>query len=167
MGKNGPTRPNKSGQGTLADVIMTPEDSAIAIIEYFNPTGIILEPCRGTGNIYNNLPQTKLWCEISQGKDFFDFNEKVDWIITNPPYSIYDKFLEHSIDLAEEIVFLVPLSKFFRGIKLENKIREWGGIKEILHLGTGSKLGFTFGFPVGCIHYSKGYSGDVKYTKWF
>lgn len=167
MGKNGPTKPNRTEHGTLNDVVMTPAETAVEIIKYFNPEGKILEPCRGSGNIYNNLPETKLWCEITEGVDFFNFNDRVDWIFTNPPYSIYDRFLLKSLEVSDNVVFLCPLSKFFRGIKVEKEIYNYGGVKEILHLGTGSKLGFTFGFPVGCIHYQKGYKGDVKYTKLF
>ena len=167
MGKNGPTKPNRTGTGTLNDVVMTPQQTAIEIIEYFSPSGLVLEPCRGSGNIYNNLPGQKEWCEVSEGVDFFNYNKRVDWIITNPPYSIYDKFLLKSLEVADNVVFLCPLSKFFRGMKVEQQINLYGGVKEILHLGTGSKLGFTFGFPVGCIHYQKNYKGDLQYTKRF
>ena len=69
------------------DIVMTPSRFAKEIIDYFNPSGLILEPCRGDGGFYNNFLKPKEWCEITEGKDFFDFNEKVDWIITNPPYS--------------------------------------------------------------------------------
>ena len=144
MGKNGPTKPNRSGLGTQNDVIMTPEKTAVEIIAYFNPQGEVLEPCKGTGNIYNNLSGDKHWCEISMGKDFFAWDKKVDWIITNPPYSIYDQFLLKSLEVADNVVFLCPLSKFFRGIKIEQQIYEFGGIKEVLHLGTGSKLDTEF-----------------------
>ena len=40
----------------------------------------VLEPCRGDGAFYDALPSNvhKEWCEIRQGKDFFDFQGKVD-----------------------------------------------------------------------------------------
>ena len=56
-------------------------------------------------------------------------------------------------------------NKVFKGIKLDRKIAEYGGIKEVLHLGTGSQHGFPFGFSVGCIHYKRGYSGCIEYTR--
>ena len=31
-------------------------------------------------------------------------------------------------------------------------------------MGGGSKHGFAFGFPVGCLHYQKGFVGDCKIT---
>ena len=48
------------------------------------------------------------WCEISEGKDFFDYNGKVDWIITNPPYSIFDDFLDKAFEVADNVVMFVP-----------------------------------------------------------
>ena len=91
-----PTQPNRTEKSTPNDVVMTPNESAIKIIEHFKPKGSILEPCRGEGAFYNNFPNTdKDWCEISEGKDFLHYEKHVDWIITNPPFSIFDLFLEH------------------------------------------------------------------------
>jgi len=41
---------------------------------------------------------------------------------------------------------------------------DYGGLKEIVYMGGGSKHGFAFGFPVGCLHYQKGFVGDCKIT---
>ena len=38
------------------DMVMTPEPSAIDVINHFSPTGKILDPCRGEGAFYNNFP---------------------------------------------------------------------------------------------------------------
>ena len=86
-------KPNKTSKATLNDVVMTSEETAIKIINYFNPVGTILEPCKGTGNFYNNFNINKDYCEISEGIDFLKYNKQVDWIITNPPFSIFDLFL--------------------------------------------------------------------------
>ena len=68
MGTNGPTQPNRTGKSTANDVVMTREPTAKWIIDYFQPTGVVLEPCRGTGAFYNQFPGEKDWCEISEGK---------------------------------------------------------------------------------------------------
>lgn len=65
MGK--PTIPNRSGKATAADLVMTPIHIAEIIIRRYQPEGTCLEPCRGTGNIYNLLPEPKDWCEITEG----------------------------------------------------------------------------------------------------
>ena len=102
--KNQPNRNYKSD-----DVVMTPEDLAIKLIEHFKPQGKGLEPCRGTGNIWNHLDNAD-WCEITEGKDFFDYSEHVDYIFTNPPWSQVRKFLLHSYELADEIYMLFTIN---------------------------------------------------------
>ena len=48
----------------------------------------VLDPCRGDGAFYNNFPSNvkKDWCEINEGRDFFDYDEKCDTIMTNAPF---------------------------------------------------------------------------------
>ena len=46
------------------------------------------------------------WCEIGKGRDFFDYDGRVDYIFTNPPWSRICEFLFHSIKVADEIYFL-------------------------------------------------------------
>ena len=160
-------KPNKTGKQNQTDKVMTREDVAIKIIEHFNPTGITLEPCRGSGSFYNNINGEKDWCEIDKNKDFFDYNKKANWIITNPPYSIYDKFLLKAFEVADNVVFLVPLAKAFKSQKIDKEIEKYGGLKEIVMLGGGGKIGFPFGFPCGCLYYKRGYKGDVKITRMY
>ena len=156
---------NKTGKSTPNDDVMTKTESAQFIIDYFNPKGFVLEPCKGTGSFYNLFKGDKDWCEIKQGKDFFNYNKKVDWIITNPPFSIFDEFLLKAFEIADNIVFFCPLVKTFKGKKLDQKIQEYGDIKEIIHMGTGSQHGFPFGFSVGCIYYKRNYKGKITYTR--
>ena len=120
------------------DCVQTPELLAKSIIEYFAPKGLILEPCRGESSFYNNLPEPKDWCEIKEGKDFFcDYHEKVNWIITNPPFSLMRKFLQHSMQLSDNIIFLCPINHII-GLKARLRdIRENGFyIREILQIDT-------------------------------
>lgn len=159
-------KPNKTGISTPNDRIMTKESVAKWILNYFKPTGTILEPARGDGSFYRFMESPKDWCEIDKGRDFLKYNKKVDWIITNPPFSIYDLFLLKSFDIADNIVFLAPLNKAFKSRKIDKAIEEYGGLKEIVMLGGGGKIGFPFGFPVGCLHYKKGYGGNkIKLTR--
>lgn len=166
MGK--PTKPNKTNKPTAADTVLTNEDTAAWIVNYFNDwTGILLDPCAGEDAFYKNFPEgMRMRCEIKDSLDFFnwDDNNKVAWIITNPPYSIYDLFLEKAFKVANNVVFFVPIAKAFKSNKVQNMVMEYGGLKEIIYMGGGSKHGFGFGFPVGCLHYKKGYKGDCKIT---
>ena len=38
------------------DIVMTPEYLAQDIIQHYEPKGLILDPCRGTGAFYDNYP---------------------------------------------------------------------------------------------------------------
>ena len=159
-----PTKPNKSGKATASDSVQTPINVAQFMVRYFTPKGICLEPCRGNGNIFNELPAPKYFCEIKENNDFFDFRNKVDWILTNPPYSIYDKFLEHCFQVSDNVVLLVPIAKAFKSMAIERLVDDYGGLKEIVLLGGGQKCGFAFGFPTGFLYYKRGYCGDIKRT---
>ena len=162
---NKPVKPNRGYKGTTADVVMTQHESAKWIVDYFSPTGSILEPCKGSGIFYDLFKEPKDWCEIDQGRDFFEYTDRVDWIITNPPYSIFDLFLEKCLEVADNVVLFVPLTKVFKSTKIDRMISNYGGIKEIVHMGSGGRHGFPFGFPTGCIHYQRGYKGPIKYTQ--
>lgn len=145
------------------DKIYTPHWAAKDMIDHFKPMGKILEPCRGTGVFTNLLPMSD-WCELEEGKDFFQYKEKVDWIISNPPYSIMRKFILHSFELSDNIVYLIPVWKAFNAYGLVKSALEYGGIKEIKWYGTGSKLKFPMGNGIGAVHWKKDYTGPTYNT---
>lgn len=157
-----PTRANTTGRATAADSVMTPPAIARLIVDEYQPSGICLEPCRGTGNIYACLPEPRDWCEITEGRCFFDYRGKADWIITNPPYSIYDAFLEQCFKVADNVVLLVPIAKAFKSMRVERLVDRYGGLKQIWLIGGGGACGFAFGFPTGCLHYQRDYSGPIN-----
>ena len=157
-----PTQPNRTGKATASDTVQTPIYIAKMIVSFFSPQGLILEPCRGLGNIYEELPEPKDWCEITEDKDFFDYQTKVDWIITNPPFSIYDRFLSHCFDIADNVVLLAPIAKAFKSMRVERMVDKYGGLKSIWFIGSGTQCGFAFGFPTGCLYYKRGYKGKIE-----
>jgi len=169
---NGKTEFVKGKQGHKNDNVQTPVHIAKKIIDIFyvelyrnfhNSELKVLDPFKGLGAFYNNFPihTNNLWCEIKEGKDFFDFHEKVDWIISNPPYSIFDKVLDHSFEIADNVVYLVPLSKVVSSMGRIRKIAKYGGVPFIWIIGA-SKCGFPFGFPACAIHFQRGYKGETE-----
>lgn len=154
----------KGKNGTVdTDKVYTPENIAKLIINKFNLSGKVLDPFKGQGAFYNNYPETvkKDWCEIDEGKDFFEYKEHVDWIISNPPYSIYDEVMNHSFEIADNIVYLVPLNKIVSSLGRVKKIKEFGGVPYIYIIGA-SRCGFPFGFPCCAIYIKRGYTGETK-----
>jgi hypothetical protein len=141
------------------DVVYTPEWVVKDMISFFNPSGRILEPCCGDGAFLAHLPAETLWCEIQQGRDFFEFDERVDWIIGNPPYKMIREWLQHSFTLSDNIVYLIPMNSPFNSMKRMKDIFEWGGIEHIRAYGNGSIFGMNYGFAVGAFHFKKNGSG--------
>lgn len=73
------------------DIIYTPDElskDCISIID-IKESDFLLDPFLGKGSFYNNYPEVnkKDWCEIEKNKDFFKYQNNVDWIISNPPFS--------------------------------------------------------------------------------
>ena len=145
-----------------ADIVYTPEYVTIDIINRLNPTGSILDPCKGDGAFYNHLPVGSEYCELREGTDFLKYNKKLDWIIGNPPYSIFEDFLRHGFDLANNVSYLVPTNKVFQRQIIMDLINKYGGIKSIIIYGSGQLIDFPFGFSVGNFHFQKGYKGDTN-----
>ena len=87
---------------TPNDVVYTPLSLAKLLIDMadIQPSDRVLDPCRGDSIFYNNIPECiKDWCEITENKDFFKYNENVDIIIGNPPFSQWKKWLDHTVKL--------------------------------------------------------------------
>ena len=145
------------------DVVMTPEYIAKSIVHYFNPQGLVLEPCKGTGNFLKYLPKDTLWCEIKKGKDFYDFKGKVDWIVTNPPWSKVRKFLIKSMIVSDNIVFLTTIVHLWMKARLKDIKDNGFGIKEIVIMDTPKSFPQS-GFQLGVFHLQRGYSGVIKFT---
>lgn len=160
--KHNPYIQGKYGHLNPNDVVFTPDWLAEQIISMFTIRGEILEPCRGEGAFFKHLPElTTDWCEIAEGRNFYDYTKKVNWIITNPPYSDFNRFLEHSFSLADNIVLLVPVAKMFKSMGTLKSIFDYGGFVSI-HTLPASKAGFPFGFPCAVYHLKKGYKGETK-----
>lgn len=143
------------------DVVFTPDWLAQQICEMFPINGEVLEPCKGEGAFLKYLPLNTEWCEIADGKNFYDYTKKVDWLVTNPPYSDYNRFLTHAFDLAENIVLLVPVAKMFKSMGTIKQILEYGGFVSI-HVLPASKAGFPFGFPCAVYYLQRGYKGQTE-----
>jgi len=149
-----------------SDIVYTPDWVARDMVAWFNPCGTVLEPCAGGNAIYKFLPEGSEWCEIDRGRDFFSYNKHVDWIVSNPPYSLFRAWLQHSLDIADNIVYLLSLSTFFTSYSRMSDIRDKGWVKHLRIYGTGTKLGFPTGRPMAAFHFVTGYRGDTSWS-WY
>lgn len=100
------------------DVVMTPYDLAVAIVDHFQPTGYVCDPCAGTGNFLrafelrmDTVPNSITLAqgfELTVGQDFLAMEPPptFNWIITNPPWSKFTAFLKQAMRFADNVVFL-------------------------------------------------------------
>lgn len=144
------------------DVIYTPKPVALKLIEMcdLKEGDKVLDPCYGGGVFYENLPDyvEKDWCEIEKGRDFFDYKEKVDWIIGNPPFSIWKQWLEHTMTLTDKFAFVMgTMNLSFRRLRM---LEEKGFFLTKLHL---CNISFWFG-EVFLVVFEKNKPPIVSYT---
>lgn len=149
------------------DIVFTPDWLARDIVEYFKPTGVCLDPCRGDGAFLRHLPSGSHWCEIEQGVDFYAWSTPVDWIISNPPYSHLLAWIRHSFKIAANIVYLMPVHRVFSSFQFLADLQAWGGVAEIRLYGTGTRAGFRFGNAMGAVYYKAAYQGSTKWSSYF
>ena len=142
------------------DIIYTPDDVAEEIVSVFTPSGKILDPCKGDGAFLKYMPGAD-WCEIREGRDFFEYTKHVDWIVGNPPYSAWKDWLNHSFEIADNIVYLAPVNKAFNSYYVMRDTVNFGGIRHIYVIGTGSTVGFDIGFAVGAVYFKRGWQGEI------
>lgn len=141
------------------DKIYTPDDLAQRIVDRFKPSGRILEPCRGSGAFTKAMPGCH-WCELDEGIDFLAYWGHWDWIVTNPPYSKFRAFLNHSMEVADNVVFLAPISHMVLKARRRD-IKEKGfGVVSILEVDT-PKSWPQSGFQLAATHIKLGYGGLV------
>ena len=147
-----------------SDYVQTPVWCAKDMIDFYNPIGKILDPCRGENKVFTNILNNSDWCEITEGIDFFKNNKQYNWIIGNPPYSIFNKWLKHSYEIAENIVYLLPTFKVFNALGLIRMYKKYGWIKHIRIYDTGKDIEWSRSRPIGAIYFKKDFSGSTEWS---
>ena len=147
--------------------VYTPPDLAADIVVHFKPSGRILEPCSGKGAFLDALREqcgylSVAHCEIDEGIDFFVRTDAVDWIVTNPPWGPkFRGFLLHSMDLADNIVFLANMNVWDTKCR-RREIAEAGfGVVEILTVDTPPPPWPQQGFQLAATWLKRGWTGST------
>jgi len=156
------------------DDIQTPLALARRLVAHFEPQGKILEPCRGHGNFLKALREHQRlsakisglkkseisWCEVKLARDFFDWDQPVDWIITNPPWSQIRDFLCHAMEMADNVVFLFTINHLWTKARLRDIRNADHGIREIVLVDM-PKTFPQSGFQLGAVHLQYGWKGKI------
>lgn len=150
----------------INDIVYTPHDIALVILNHFKPTGKQLDPCRGDGAFYDQMIGEKDWCEIEMGRDFLHYTEKMDWIISNPPWSssAYRNIASHAFELADNVVFLIRLHNAI-GTYARHRafLEQRHTLKEILVLPW-PKEWPQEGFVLGAFHWQRGWQNGTTWS---
>lgn len=143
------------------DVVYTPDDIARDVVAYFRPTGRILEPSSGQGAFLKYLPPDTEWCEIEKGRDFFAEHRHFDWIVGNPPFSIFTEWLTHSFEIADNVVYVMMFSSLVNSMARLRQIEQYGGVRTNFILGSAKEIGMAdFGYTTSAVHFQRGYKRE-------
>jgi hypothetical protein len=152
------------------DLVETPLALAATIVRHFAPTGRVLDPCRGQGQAFyralldSSVSQVE-WCEISEGRDFFEWTDRVDWAISNPPWSLMRSFLRHAMEIADNIVFLATLPHFDTRARYRDIAAAGFGRKEALVVPHPPAPWPGSGFLLTAYHLQRGWRGPLTFTE--
>ncbi|QEU10408.1 hypothetical protein FOB51_04940 [Paracoccus yeei] len=147
---------------------MTPPELAAAVIGHFvgRIMGTVLDPARGQGAFYDLFPAhlDRHWCESTEGRDFLDWHEPVDWVMTNPPWSRLRDFSRHAMRIAPNIVWLAPLTNLTTKARLRDLDEAGFGIAELVLIDT-PKDWPQSGFQLVAAWLRKRHSGGWSVTR--
>lgn len=93
---------NTAYKRSESDFYPTPSDVTVALMKFLDlpKDFVIWEPACGEGHMVNaieGLGYEVIGTDIQTGTDFLNTtlpDERIDWIITNPPFSLADRFIE-------------------------------------------------------------------------
>lgn len=148
-----------------ADLVYTPPELAAKLVAHLKPSGRVLDPAKGQGAFYDTFPVgcSRAYCEISEGRDFFEWTEPVDWIITNPPWSKIRQFISQGCKVANHVCYLITANHLFTKARLK-VVRDAGfGVREIIFVPTPKSPWPQSGFAVAMIHLERSWQGDTKF----
>ena len=147
------------------DIVYTPRDLALDIIQHYSPSGRVLDPSCGDGAFLDQFDSdcTTDWCELDQGRDFFDYSGKCDWIVTNPPWSMMRQFLIHGMTLADNIVYLTSINHYTTKARLRDMRQAGFGLKEFYCFDTPKSFPQS-GFQLAAVHTQRGWTGPAVFS---
>ena len=110
--------------------VYTPREALNPLLPYLKKDWRIWECASGKGHIAKYLRDEGF--KVIEGQDFFNesYMEETDIIITNPPYSNKDDFLERAYILGKPFAFLLPIESL--GAKKRGLLYKEYGIQLIV-----------------------------------
>jgi len=106
-----------------SDELYTPESVIDILLPYISKDKVIFECAVGSGKLKSKL-ENEGYSVVSSDNFFNEFPE-YDILITNPPYSIKDKFLEEAYKRGKPFALLLPITAL-EGIKRQELYKKSG-----------------------------------------
>jgi len=131
-----------------SDELYTPEVAFDLLKQYIPKDKIIFECAIGSGKLKGQIENNGY--KVISSNNFFNEFPEYDILITNPPYSIKDKFLEEAYKRNKPFALLMPITAL-EGIKRQ-KLYKDNGIQIL--------------FPLKRIDFN-GKKSPWFYTAWF
>lgn len=124
------TKKEYSQRGNF-DELYTPEEAVNMILPFIPKHVKTIWECTAIKNskivdVLIKKGYNVITTHIENGQDFFIYEPNgYDMIITNPPYSLKDRFLERAFKLKKPFMFLLPLTTL-EGIKRGKMFEKYG-----------------------------------------
>lgn len=119
---------NRLGRNKESDECYTPSNSVAPLVPFLDLSKTYYEPTSGlSSQLVDGLEASGVKIVKSYGKDFFDCTEEdvCDGIISNPPYSLKDKFIGRCYDLGKPFALLLPVTAL-QGQKRGSWFKDYG-----------------------------------------
>ena len=110
------------------DECYTPSNQVSPLLPFIDKSKTWYEPTSGkSSQMLDGFTELGVDIRPSFDKDFFECGPEdiYDGVISNPPYSLKDKFIEHCYNLGKPFALLLPVAAF-QGVKRGKLFRELG-----------------------------------------
>lgn len=110
------------------DEFYTPAYAIYPILKYIKPHSRIWCPFDMNQSLFIRIFQANehkvIYSHLEDGKDFFEMNEKCDYIISNPPYSRKGDVIQRLFELGTPFAMLVGVVGLFESQKRFSMFRD-------------------------------------------
>lgn len=107
----------------------TPPHATRALMQQEQFTGVILEPCCGEGDMSEVLKETNSVFSsdlYNRGygavRDVFDYHNQIDNVVTNPPFELAPKIIQHMLPLFKHKMAFFLRTAFLESVSRYNTI---------------------------------------------
>ncbi len=121
------------------ELMFTPQDTVIKIMDWVLPQvmidDVLFDGFKGEGSFLYQFPDNMVsdYCEIDEGLDFFKYNKKVDWAISNPPFRVLENgepinafipIINHTMQICNKGFFYLINHKLWSSLTVK-RLKEW------------------------------------------